>query len=352
LSNPSRARRMGAAGRVRVSANFTTQHTRRGFRRALASVHRQPGPVGELPPPDLTLVTVSHNSALELARLVASRDLHLPGTPLIVVDCGSSDASVSAVSGAPDVRVIALGQNLGFGRACNRGLREVASSVVALLNPDVELVDRSLLRLVDEARRTDRPDRLLAPLVLSRDGTRQQTVHPVPTSTADIIRTVVPPSVLPTPALAPWRARRPRQVGWAVAAALVARTETLRRLGPFDESIFMYGEDMELGLRATGAGVPTWFWPSARVMHTGAHSTGRAFGGEAFGLLAEARQDAVTKRLGPRRARLDRRLQTLTFASRIAYRTVLRRPAERERRQLAATRALSAASRLTVPHRP
>ena len=80
---------------------------------------------------------------------------------------------------------------------------------------------------------------------------------------------VVSPAVLPVPALAPWLATRPRRVGWAVGAALVGQTRTLRGLGPFDETIFMYGEDMDLGLRATRAGVETWFWPSARVLHYG-----------------------------------------------------------------------------------
>jgi GT2 family glycosyltransferase len=116
----------------------------------------------------------------------------------------------------------------------------------------------------------------------------------------------------------------------------VARTETLRRLGPFDESIFMYGEDLDLSLRALEAGVETWFWPAARVVHHQAHSTEVAFGGEAFERLAQARHDVVSRRLGPRRAALDDAAQAVTFASRMALKRALGRPAERERRQLAA----------------
>jgi len=79
-------------------------------------------------------------------------------------------------------------------------------------------------------------------------------------------------------------------VGWAVGCAVVARTDTLRRLGPFDERIFLYGEDLDLGLRADAAGVQTWFWPSARVIHAGAHSSARAFGGEPFELPTTSRR--------------------------------------------------------------
>ena len=76
-------------------------------------------------------------------------------------------------------------------------------------------------------------------------------------------------------------------------------TALLRELGPFDERIFLYGEDLDLGLRARQAGVPTWFQPAARVLHHGAHATGRAFGGEAFDRLAQMRHEVVARQLGP-----------------------------------------------------
>jgi GT2 family glycosyltransferase len=192
----------------------------------------------------------------------------------------------------------------------------------------------------------------LAPLVLSPGGARQDTVHPAPGSAADLVFSVVPPAVVPGALgvwLAPWRSAEPRRVGWAVGCALVARTETLRRLGPFDERIFMYGEDMELGLRALEQGVQTWFWPQARVLHHQAHSSRQAFGGEPFERLARARHDAVLRRLGSGRARLDDVAQAATFGSRIVLKRLLGRPAAREQRQLQALRAVRRDLRGTDP---
>ena len=285
------------------------------------------------------LVTVSHDSAPELRALLRSVDEHLPGAEVIVVDNASSDGSVEAGDRRPSVRVVALDENVGFGRACNRGLEEVRAPVTALLNPDVELLDDSLIGLAQEAQRGDRPERLLAPLVLSSDGSRQDTVHPAPCTAADLIRAVVPPAVVPGAAgvsLAPWRSSAPRRVGWAVGCALVARTDTLRRLGPFDETIFMYGEDLELGLRAAAQGVSTWFWPGARVLHHQAHSSERAFGGEPFERHARGRHDAVLRCRGRRAAAVDDGAQAVTFASRMVVKRALGRPAGRERRQLQA----------------
>jgi N-acetylglucosaminyl-diphospho-decaprenol L-rhamnosyltransferase len=297
-------------------------------------------PTPDSPSPDnFALVTVSHNSAAALRALLRSAARHLPGVRVVVVDNASSDDTVAVAGGFAQAVVVALTENVGFGRANNRGLAEVSEPVAVLVNPDVELLDDSVRALAAQA--AAHPDRLLAPLVLSPDGSRQDTVHPVPASAPDVVRALVPPALAPGRAgvwLAPWRSLEPRQVGWAVGCAIAARTDTLRQLGPFDEAIFLYGEDMELGLRAAAAGVQTWFWPAARVCHHRAHSSSVAFGGEPFARLAAARHDVVGRRLGRRRATLDDALQTLTFASRIAVKTMLRRPAERELVQLRALR--------------
>jgi N-acetylglucosaminyl-diphospho-decaprenol L-rhamnosyltransferase len=288
------------------------------------------------------VVTVTHNSERELEALLRSVDRHLRGASVVVVDCASADGSVEVARRAGTIGV-ALEENLGFGRACNVGVAQVGHPVTALVNPDVELLDDSLLGIGWEALRGDAPERLLAPLVLSADGSRQDTVHPAPASAADLARSLIPPGAVPRRlgvALAPWRSTRPRPVGWAVGCALVARTETLRRLGPFDERIFMYGEDLELGLRASADGIDTWFWPSSRVLHHRAHASRREFGGEPFERHAQGRHDAVLRCRGRRAAAVDDAAQAITFTSRMALKAALGRAATRERRQVRAVRSL------------
>jgi N-acetylglucosaminyl-diphospho-decaprenol L-rhamnosyltransferase len=343
IESPERAAVMGARGRARVKEHFDAGAARRCYTGTLDSLlagraRRLNG--GSPPAPELAIVTVTHNSEHELGKLLASVDRHLPGTRVVVADSGSSDRSVALARGwRGRVTVIELGENVGFGRACNRALSEVVGPVVALLNPDVELIDGSLRDLAAEAARTDRPTRLLAPRVLLPDGTRQDSVHPRPTSAPDLIRALVPPGALPgslSLALAPWQADEPRHVGWAVGCAVVSSAEALRRLGPFDERIFLYAEDLDLGLRAADAGVQTWFWPSVRVLHAGAHASVPAFGGEPFERLARARHDVVARRLGPRRSRLDDAAQAVTFRSRRRLKRMLGRSGIREQRQLEA----------------
>jgi N-acetylglucosaminyl-diphospho-decaprenol L-rhamnosyltransferase len=243
------------------------------------------------------------------------------------------------------VRLLEL-DNVGYGRATNAGVAEARTAACIVLNPDTELVDDSLAAIATEAVRPGAPDRLLAPLVVRPDGRRQDSVHPEPVSAAAVIAALVPPAALPAPLrrqVQPWTADEPGRVAWAVGCCVAAATDTLRRLGPFDERIFLYAEDLELGLRARDAGIETWWWPGARVIHHEAHAAQRAFGGEPIELLARQRHAVVAERRGERAARWDDRLQAATFANRIALKTLLGRAHDRECRQLTAARRASGA---------
>jgi len=283
-----------------------------------------------------TIVTVLHDSRAELAALLDSLDRHLAERPpLVVVDSGSRDggADLARERGA---EVIVLDGNPGFGAATNAGVARVTTDVTVLLNPDVEARDAtSLERLAARARERDA---LIAPRLLNPDGTIQKTAHPVP-GTADALL-LVPAPVLPRALrerAEPWRAGLPRDVGWTVAAALAARTATLRALGPFDPTAFLLYEDLDLCLRARAAGVPTELRPDAVLTHRGGHAVNR--GGEPLDAHARRRREVVRARLGVAALRRDDAAQALTFTTRIAARVALRRDAARERGQLRALRA-------------
>jgi N-acetylglucosaminyl-diphospho-decaprenol L-rhamnosyltransferase len=319
LSGPARQRAEAAFGLAAMQARYDALLRTR----AVANP-----PAGD----GVALVTVTHNSEPELQRLTASVERHLPRARLVVVDNASSDRSAQVARNA-GATVIANPENLGFARAANAGVAAVDEPVTILVNPDVELVDSSLAQLAADVP----PRRLLAPVLLNADGSRQDGAHPPPASAATALYALAPGPLLPGPlrrAVEPWRARRPRRVGWATAACLVARTDTLRELGPFDESIFLYAEDLDLGLRAE-----TWLRPDARVIHTRAHASERAFGGEPYDLLARRRREVILRRSGRVAATVDDVIELVTFANRALLRRLLGRPATREAARFRARRA-------------
>ena len=343
LSDPAESARMGVAARAAAEERLDARATQARYAELVEEL-RPAGRSGAAAPTrqgaELAIVTVLHNSEAELATLLALASSAIsrgPGRGGRLGLFRRRRGVCAALARRPGPQVLELGENVGFGRGVNAGLGLVDRPVTVLLNPDTELLDASLVAAAREALRD--PERLIAPLVLRPDGSREDNAQPEPGSPALLGHALVPGAVLPhllAIRAEPWRARQPRGVGWAVASCLVGRTELLRRLGPFDERTFMYAEDLELGLRAHDSGVDTVFWPAARVIHTGAHSARRAFEGEPFELLAERRRRVVRERRGALRQRVDDLLQLATFSDRLLLKRLAGRPAGRERRQLAA----------------
>ena len=282
-----------------------------------------------------TAVVVLHDSEAELRALLDSIDAHLADRPqLVVVDSGSRDGGpdLAAERGA---EVVALAGNPGFGAACNAGLERARRDVIVLLNPDCELMDGSLQALAAFARA--HPQALHAPRLLNADGSIQRSAHPLPGTPGSLLPALVHPPLLPRAVrerVEPYRAAGARTVGWAIAACLAGATATLRRLGPFDPAVHLFGEDMELGLRARAAGIPTVLHPLLRIRHAGGHATLR--GGEPFAVVARRRREAISATLGGRALVVDDVGQALTFATRAAGHAVTGGDAARPRAQLAA----------------
>ncbi len=285
-----------------------------------------------------SVVTVTHNSETDLERLLDSIERELPEQPqLIVVDSGSSDRSAELAS-ERGAHVVELGRNVGFGAGCNAGMASVEAPVTALVNPDVELLDAGLTELVHRAQAADA---ILAPRLLNVDGTIQDSAHPQPGRIDDLVPALLPRPLLPRALrrrYEPWRSERPRRVGWVIAACMVARTDLLRRLGPFDERAFLFYEDMELCLAAERRGVPTVLHPDVAIRHLGGTSTSRALTRDEDLLLRARRRREVVARGGGMRLALDDAAQAATFATRAAARGLARRGGTYERGQLRALR--------------
>jgi N-acetylglucosaminyl-diphospho-decaprenol L-rhamnosyltransferase len=284
------------------------------------------------------LVTVMHDSAGDVERLLTSIERFLEPRPQVVaVDSGSRDrgADVAREHGA---ELVQLGSNRGFGAGCNAAVERVSEPVTVLINPDVELLDDGLARLADEAAAGEA---LLAPRLLNADGSVQDSAHPLPGTFEALIPAAVPRFLLPRPLrrrYEPWRSARPRTVGWAVAACIVASTGLLRRLGPFDPAVFLFYEDLDLCLRAADAGVPTVLRPDVALRHSGGASVVRALPGRDAQMRARRRREVMAGR-GRLPLALDDAAQAVTFGTRAAGRALLRRGGAYERDQLRALRA-------------
>jgi len=349
---------MGAAGRRRIASQFDAATQALRWQRAALSLApispRAPlrGPTAQNssdgsrrhdgPGSAISLVTVIHDSAPDLARLLASVSRHLAGAEMIVVDSGSTDGGSSVASTwAGGATVVQLPDNEGFGAGCVAGLEHSTRPIVALVNPDIELIDSSLADLADELTLPGGDERIFCPMLIHPDGKRQDAVHPIPGTAPELIRALLPADLLPG-RIAEWtephRRNNPERVGWAVGACLIARAEVFRSLGPFDPTVHLYAEDLDLCLRASKAGVETWYRPDCRVIHREAHSTRHAFDGEPSELLARRRRIVVGQRLGASTQRKDDAIQLLTNVDRLVIKKVVGKDTAKEQARIAAIR--------------
>ena len=108
--------------------------------------------------PDVSVIVVSYNSEPYLERSLGT--VASSGHELLVVDNASTDGSVALVrSRFPAARLVELDRNVGFGAACNEGMRHAAGSYFLLLNPDAWPVGEGIDTLVRFAKEPAAPRR-------------------------------------------------------------------------------------------------------------------------------------------------------------------------------------------------
>lgn len=197
-----------------------------------------------------------------------------------VVDNASSDHTVRLIeSEFPSTDLIVSDSNLGFSVATNRAAARGTAEFLLILNPDVALDPDTLAVLVE--RLAGEPEigiagcRLLLP-----DGSEDHAARrsfPTPMSALSHFaglsrRKRVPESMKAY--LAPGAAS-----GGAVdavnGALMLVERERFETVGGFDESYWMYMEDLDLCWRFRERGWLTWFEPSVEAIHVKGASSGR-----------------------------------------------------------------------------
>lgn len=180
---------------------------------------------------------------------------------IIVVDNGSTDGSQAMVrTEFPAVLLLENTKNLGFCAANNQGIRAAAGERIALLNndaaadphwiqhlqaafavaPDIGMAASKIVAW-DDPERIDKTGHLIFPDGQNRGrGTGERDRG---------------------------QFEKQEEVLWPDGCAAMYRKSMLDQIGEFDEDLFAYGDDAELGLRARIAGWRCLYMPGAVVRH-------------------------------------------------------------------------------------
>ncbi len=207
------------------------------------------------------MIIPSYNGVELLTRMLTSLSRQSLAHEVIVVDNGSTDATAQILAERfPEVRVVRLKTNLGFGRALNRGVAACRASMLVFLNNDVVCEPRFLERIcrgLDPARgivmaggvllQAEQPDRIdSAGIEFDRTLLAYDYLRGQPVERLD--RGIVDP------------------VGPCAGAAALHRA-AFDAVGGFDEHFFAYLEDVDLVVRLIAAGGSCRLMADARAHH-------------------------------------------------------------------------------------
>lgn len=227
----------------------------------------------------LVIITVAYRSAAVIARMLDSVPLATSSpTELIVVDNSATDDGLAAVlEGREGVRLLRAPDNPGYGAAVNRARALLTSDVdwLVVANPDVTIAPGAIDDLVAAGRRLPRAG-ALGPLIRDEAGVPYPSARNLPSLRTGIGHSLFVRLWPGNPWSARYRNDRSiveRSTGWLSGAFLLLSREAFDEVGGFDESYFMYFEDVDLGLRLQRAGWTNYYIPSAEVTHVGGAST-------------------------------------------------------------------------------
>jgi GT2 family glycosyltransferase len=233
------------------------------------------------------VAVVSWNTRELLDRCLASLadDAQAGSIEVWVVDNASGDGSAEMVRERhPWANLIALPENIGYGRAVNLVADRVASPWLVVANADVEVERRAIERLVQTAE-ADPAAGIVAPRLMLPSGETQHLAWAFPTVRATVAQNLGP-RVLPARLAdqlalrGAWNPDRPRRIPWAIGAFLLVRRTAWDAVGGFDPGLWMSAEDLDLGWRMRQAGWFTRYEPAAVVHHAESAATRTVWGDE------------------------------------------------------------------------
>ena len=228
-----------------------------------------------MPAPDLSVCLANWNTRADLEQALTSLLRPEPGVAVevIVVDNASHDGSPDMVrTRFPAVTLIESGENLGFARGYNRAAAHATGRHLLILNPDTVVHPGALKTLVDFLD-THPEAGAIGPRLLDGDGSLQFSCRRFPTPMAALFRNTVLGRLVGGEhftrdyLMADWDHSSTRPVDWISGAAMCIPGKVWRQVGGFDETFFMYAEDMDWCLRAHRAGYEIYYVPTATIIH-------------------------------------------------------------------------------------
>lgn len=225
----------------------------------------------------VVVVIVTYNSADVLGGLLNSLEPGLEGTrhyEIVVVDNASHDQSVALARQHPiGARVIETGRNGGYSAGINAAAATVGDDVdILVLNPDIRLHKGSVARM--RSRLLDPTIGVVVPQILNEDGSVARSIRQEPSLIGAWSEALLGGRLSAGIGLGeivddPLLYGNGGTIDWATGAALLISAEARRQVGMWDETFFLYSEEVDYMERVRRTGLAVYYEPTSTVLHIG-----------------------------------------------------------------------------------
>ncbi len=248
-------------------------------------------------PVDIAFITVNYNTLECVTQLTNSfSSLDVPFTfTLTAVDNDSRDGSQEFLQSHPEINYLQMEENIGYGRAINRGVAATASKYVCVTNTDVTLNREALIKLwtfLEERHDVG----VCAPRITYEDGRDQGMIFQphLFSHYANWFAKIVASSwkLKIAKAIAPLRVD-------GVGGAFFLIRRSVIQLPLFDEDFFFFYEDTALSHALKNRGVPCFVIPDAVIVHVG----GKSRSTNSISFFYESKYRYLNKFYGPLHAK-------------------------------------------------
>ncbi len=229
-------------------------------------------------PIDISAVLVSYNTRKMTLRSLAAVRADLAGRSADVwlVDNASVDGTAAAVAERfPDVHVVPLDRNVGFGAGNNAALGRATGRYLLLVNTDAfpaPGATAAMAAYLDAHPAVG----VVGPKLVNADGSLQPSCWRFPSPARAWLEATWVAGLFgvdhPAGDYRRWPHDAERSVDWVIGACLMVRRLVVEQVGGFDEAFFMYAEETDWQRRIRDAGWDVVLLPTAVVTHLGGAS--------------------------------------------------------------------------------
>ncbi|MEE4186978.1 MAG: glycosyltransferase family 2 protein [Roseobacter sp.] len=242
--------------------------------------------------PTVLAIILNYKTAEMTLKCIAAARIAMAGISgaITVVDNDSQDGSFERISAYvteqgwnvdDQIRVIQSGHNGGFGAGNNVGINAglpdgSKPDFVYILNSDAFPAPDAIRVLLDHMQSSPKTGFAGSFLSGAEDDPHVSSFrfHSIASEFEGSVRLGVVSRLLKNSQVPIGVPTETTSVGWVAGASVLVRQSMLDEIGLFDETFFLYFEEVDLCLRAARAGYGTDYVPTSKVTHIGSVSTG------------------------------------------------------------------------------